>query len=177
MDRFQFTYQIEPDEVPLIVHHLQSRSPRIRRLVRIRLLILLMTWVGLTLYVFVKQSDFEQLFLYSAGLLLLFGLVYLLSIWADRWWWINNLKSSPLFMAQKEVGVQPNGITIRTNNSETQLAWSAIQKIDNTPLSFYLFLDNNTAIAVPRRVFSSEVEVEQFLGMIQSHSGMITTDD
>lgn len=169
MDRFQFSYQIEPDEVPAIVRYLQGRSPRIRRLMKIRIMTFTAAWAGTTLYAYVRLTDFERVLVYSACLLLLFGLAFLLSIRVDRWWWSSNLKGSPHFMAQREVVVDDAGIASRTESTETKYAWSTIQKVDSTPDFFFLFVDNDAAIPIPRRIFASDVEAEYFWRATESY--------
>lgn len=163
MDRFQFSYQMEPDEVPAIVRYLQSRSPRIRRLTKIRILTFTAAWAGTTFYAYVRLTDLERVLSYAAGLLLLFGLAFLLSLRADRWWWSNNLRGSPHFMAQREVVVDDVGIASRTDSTETKYAWSTIQKVESMPDFFVLFVDNDAAIPIPHRAFGSDVETEYFL--------------
>jgi hypothetical protein len=166
MDTFKLTYRVEPSEVPEIVHYLWKHSPRVRRLTRFRLLFMGIAWVGLTLYKLLAHSSSNLTF---AGILLVvFGLTFVLSVWIDRWWWTSQARGSRLFMASREMTLDPERLTIHTDSSETHLKWGAIHHLDSTPHFFYLFIDPNSALTIPRRAFPSDAEAERFRQMVQA---------
>ena len=64
-----------------------------------------------------------------------------------------------------------DGIQEQTANTKTFVKWPGILDLGETPDHLFLMLDRSAAIIVPKRIFSSVRDSQEFLDYVQSHRG------
>ena len=79
---------------------------------------------------------------------------------------LNKTKSIPnndgAILGKKEMEFAEDKIIYKTSNSEGSSAWTTIKKLEENSKAFYLYMDTNMAILVPKRVFKDKSEEETF---------------
>ncbi len=61
-----------------------------------------------------------------------------------------------------------NEITCNTSDSSSTIAWTKVKELGQGKKALYLYIDTNMAYIVPRRVFSSEQEMNAFIALVNS---------
>ncbi len=97
----------------------------------------------------------------------IFVIVYVLSI--NRT--INRTKKIPnndgAILGEKEYEFSDDIISYKTNNAEGSLNWSTVLKLEESTNAFYLYMDTNMALIVPKRVFKDQAEEEAFKNIVK----------
>lgn len=78
----------------------------------------------------------------------------------------NIPKKNGTILGQKEIEFTDDKITYKTSNSEGSSDWSAIKVLKESSKAFYLYMDTNMAILVPKRVFNNTIEEAEFRNLI-----------
>ena len=82
----------------------------------------------------------------------------------------NKIKKIPVdgghILGQKEIEFTEEKYYSKTKNSEGSAEWSTIKSIEENKKSFYLYVDKNMAIMVPKRVFKDETEMNEFRNLV-----------
>ena len=94
-------------------------------------------------------------------------LVYLFAINRS----LKKTKSIPnndgTILGQKELEFSKDKIIYKTANSEGKSAWTTIKKLEESSKAFYLYMDTNMAMLVPKRVFKDKSEEETFKTLVR----------
>lgn len=79
---------------------------------------------------------------------------------------LNRTKSIPdndgTILGRKEIEFTDDRIFYKTANSGGSGAWTTIKKLEEYSKAFYLYMDTNMAMLVPKRVFKDKSEEETF---------------
>ncbi len=62
-----------------------------------------------------------------------------------------------------------DGLLTKTEVSETFLMWSSFMRFTESDTAFSLFIDKPMAVVIPKRVFQSEDEMNQWVKFVSSH--------
>ena len=90
-------------------------------------------------------------------------------------WWainrsLNKTKNIPdndgTILGQKEMEFGDDKITYTTKNSQGTCEWASVKYLKESPKAFYLYMDANMAMLVPKRTFGTEDELEEFRNII-----------
>lgn len=105
-----------------------------------------------------EQFDLTATVIYSA----IYTLVYAFAINRS----LNRTKSIPdnngTILGQREMEFTEDKIIYKTANSEGSSTWETIKKMEESSKAFYLYMDTNMAILVPKRFFKDKLEEETF---------------
>lgn len=84
---------------------------------------------------------------------------------------LNKTKSIPdndgTILGQKEMEFAEDKIIYKTANSEGSSDWTTIKKLEESSKAFYLYMDTNMAMLVPKRVFKDKSDEEIFKTLIR----------
>lgn len=84
---------------------------------------------------------------------------------------LNKTKSIPdndgAILGQKEMEFAEDKIFYKTANSEGSSAWTTIKKLEENSKAFYLYMDTNMAMLVPKRVFKDKSDEETFKTLVK----------
>ncbi len=84
---------------------------------------------------------------------------------------LNKTKSIPdndgTILGQKEFKFSEDKIIYKTENSEGSSAWTTIKKLEESSKAFYLYVDTNMAILVPKRVFKDKSDEDAFKTLVK----------
>lgn len=79
---------------------------------------------------------------------------------------LKKTKSIPdnegTILGQKEMEFADDKIFYKTANSEGNSAWTTIKKLEESSKAFYLYMDTNMAMLVPKRAFKDKSEEDTF---------------
>lgn len=79
----------------------------------------------------------------------------------------NVPENNGTILGQKEIEFTEDKIIYKTANSEGSCAWSTIKKLEESSKAFYLYMDSNLAILLPKRVFKDFSEEETFKKLVR----------
>ncbi len=84
---------------------------------------------------------------------------------------LNKTKSIPdndgTILGQKELEFFEDKINYKTVNSEGSNAWTTIKKLEESSKAFYLYMDTNMAMLVPKRFFKDKSDEEAFKTLVR----------
>lgn len=84
---------------------------------------------------------------------------------------LNKTKSIPdnggTILGQKEIEFAEDKIFYKTANSEGISDWTTIKKLEESTNAFYLYMDTNMAMLVPKRVFKNKSDEETFKTLVR----------
>jgi hypothetical protein len=83
--------------------------------------------------------------------------------------------SDGYILGPRQVTVSDEGLRESSQKHELLFRWPAVRGAQVTGQHIFVMLDNNAALIVPRRAFSSDAEREQFVSEIQRRSGKGTS--
>ncbi len=69
-------------------------------------------------------------------------------------------------LGKKEVEFTEERYFYKTRNSEASTGWDAIKSIEEGKTAFYLFMDTNMAMIIPKRTFKDESEMCYFKDLV-----------
>jgi hypothetical protein len=138
-----------------------------------------------------------NIFIYSAGLLILFmvsartlhissvgSIAIILMMWLVLFFFFRfrvknkldryverTLKESgkERMLPSQELNVEESGISATTNDSDVNFKWTAIFKKVEVNNCYYLYISSVQAIIIPVRIFSSSKEKEEFGKLLLMH--------
>lgn len=88
---------------------------------------------------------------------------------------ISRMKKLPSdngsILGEKELEFTDEHIAYRTKNAQGTSDWSTITKVAESSRAFYLYMDTNMAIMVPKRAFTNEAELNQFKNIVARNTG------
>ncbi len=95
---------------------------------------------------------------------LVFYLLFLIIIFG-----INSLsKKNKTHYAETEVTYNTNGIISESKYGKSEFKWNIIQKIRESKNYFMIYVSQNSAIVIPKRIFSSKNDFTEFAKFINS---------
>lgn len=74
---------------------------------------------------------------------------------------INSKKEGVL--GQQSMEISFSGVKVTTGTSSSEMSWKKINSIAETKQYIYIFISDQNAYIIPKRVFTSESEEQQFL--------------
>jgi hypothetical protein len=79
---------------------------------------------------------------------------------------LNKTKNIPdndgTILGLKEMEFADDKISYSTKNSQGTCEWSSIKYLKESSKAFYLYMDTNMALLIPKRTFTTENELEDF---------------
>jgi hypothetical protein len=94
-------------------------------------------------------------------------LVYTLAIY----WNLNRTKNIPnndgTILGEKNFEFTEDKIIYKTVNSEGSSSWSSIMKFEESSKAFYLYMDTNMAMPIPKRFFKDKTEEDAFRTLVR----------
>lgn len=83
---------------------------------------------------------------------------------------LRNTKNIPKddgsILGKRTLQFDDNEINCKAADSTTILKWKHVKSIDNGKSAFYLYLDTNMAILVPKRYFETDMAQKQFVDFV-----------
>ncbi len=67
-----------------------------------------------------------------------------------------------VILSERELGFEETSFFYKDANAESIYQWQAFQKVGQTPQLFLLYITNNSAVLVPKRIFETEKELFDF---------------
>ena len=84
---------------------------------------------------------------------------------------LNRTKNIPdsdgTILGQKEMEFKDDRIIYSTKNSQGTCEWASIKSLKENSTAFYLYMDTNMAMLIPKRSFISNQEQENFRKLIR----------
>lgn len=74
-------------------------------------------------------------------------------------------------LGAQETFLEEEGIRLRSAHHQASFEWSLVQGVAMTAQHVYVLVDSVAGIILPKRAFSSEAELEQFVSEIERRSG------
>lgn len=97
---------------------------------------------------------------------ILFVSIYIFMIYRG----LNKTKNIPdkngSILGQKVMEFSLDKISYKTTNSEGSSDWTTIKKLEESSKAFYLYMDTNLAMVVPKRVFKDKSEEDAFKSLV-----------
>lgn len=93
---------------------------------------------------------------------------------------IRKMLADPInarYLEMTELTVSDSGISDRDPVSETRYEWQAFHQFEQTKDFYYFFLDDIRTLTVPKRVFHSATEQNEFEGYINRNLSIEITFD
>lgn len=72
-------------------------------------------------------------------------------------------------LGKHTISISPQGLTSKGQFSEEKHSWQAIERIAETPEYAFLYLGAVSAIIIPRRTFSAEFGVDEFVARAKQY--------
>jgi len=83
---------------------------------------------------------------------------------------LSNTKKTPqtrgIILGYKEYEFTNDEIICKTEDSVTNLKWNSTQKIEQSKTAFYLYVDTNMALIIPKRYFETEAQQQDFSSFV-----------
>jgi hypothetical protein len=84
---------------------------------------------------------------------------------------LNKTKSIPdndgTILGRKELEFSEDKIIYKTEHSEGSSAWTTIKKLEESSKAFYLYMDANMAMLVPKSVFKDKSDEDEFKTLVR----------
>ena len=153
----KFTYEIErQDYVDFNKYHYLKTS--LKR-------ILIFGGLGIIVLMSILHSDDNLIGMIIAPFIYI--LFYIFTI-------LRSLKATKMIpkdngsiLGKKELEFSDTGIAHSDKNSNGNIKWQAIKSLQQGSKAFYLYLDANVAIIIPKRVFENSLEISEFENYIK----------
>jgi hypothetical protein len=124
--------------------------------------------VGLVILQYAMNKDESSLNIIS---LIFSSLLYISIFCVIMYYNIHKTRLIPrddgAFLGKKSYEFLDDHIYFKDKHSEGQIQWSAIKHLGNSKKAFYLGLETNMAIMIPKRHFSDKAEEERFHSLVQ----------
>jgi hypothetical protein len=75
----------------------------------------------------------------------------------------------PLCRSKCEVAYGPEGLDVRVGDGGTHTAWDALRRWRETDDFFFVFYDEARAQTIPKRIFESQSEQDDFRSYLEQH--------
>ncbi|MFI5218853.1 MAG: YcxB family protein [Bacteroidia bacterium] len=83
---------------------------------------------------------------------------------------LNKTKNIPdnngTILGEKEIDFTDDKIIYKTRDSQGSSNWNTIKNLKESPKAFYLYMDTNMAMLIPKRVFKDTNETEEFRKLV-----------
>ena len=99
--------------------------------------------------------------------------------WIATWYWYVHRYSelqtkyfnSPdgYFEQEQRLAVTESGVSMKKAASSHEFQWAAIKSFHDSDRLFFLHLDTAQALCVPKRVFSSPEEADEFAALVKAN--------
>jgi hypothetical protein len=93
---------------------------------------------------------------------------------ATRFGWQNIYRrneligESPGFPTRYSISIKDEGLVVDTSMNETKYHWNALRRIEQLEKYLFVLLSPSLGFMIPKRAFSSPVEMERFIKMIEA---------
>lgn len=111
-----------------------------------------------------KHGTFDSFFFYSISLLACIFIVPLFSISGNYRRLVASITDNPMnahFFGEMQINIAETGIFTRGEFAETKFQWPGIVKKEENKDYYFLYLNSEQAILIPKRAFKSETDKQQ----------------
>lgn len=125
--------------------------------------ILLFVGLAMTIALF-SSNDFTKICVLVAAMVLIMAYLYLLYLWPVLQW-----RKEPTLQIEYTLLLDEQGLTWKSEHSETKIVWTSFTKLWETKDLYLLFYTNENYLIIPKRIFSSPAEIESFKQVVSNH--------
>lgn len=172
-DRFEFTYELEPDDFKSLLASQQAVLKAGRKPVSVlQLLASMLMWLAVVVVlVWLQQVEIlnpREMLVGAVGVLV--GGLSILGY--QRWFYLKALPRK-LFELNRFVGrphdlaVDATGVRTHVPGSTAHYEWDMVERVDDRSGRIFLWVSGMAAIIVPGRVFASAEERAAFLAAVK----------
>ena len=114
---------------------------------------------------------------HSSTLAALLNWVFLIVIMVALWYFIMTriggltkikIQDREAILGERTLTFDTEKIQVKNVISETTLLWNGIKRWEQTPNLYLLFITHNVAHLIPKRVFSTETERQEFETLLKT---------
>ncbi len=134
--------------------------------IRKRILSLLLIFILFYVYVNFRNRNFDALIfsLVMTGM----GIFYFFAFYLSAILSARRLRENSPYLGEKTIIFNETGITCSDQFGTAEMNYSAFQKFYESKNYFYLYLEFNQAIAIPKRAFESPEQLKEFMSVISN---------
>ena len=102
-----------------------------------------------------------------------FWIVLMVGLWAfivKRMGALSSIKDQDreAILGERTLTISTENVKIKSAVGETTLLWNGIKKWEQTPNLYLLYITHNSAHLIPKRVFSTEIERQEFETLLKT---------
>ena len=102
-----------------------------------------------------------------------FWIVLLVGLWAfivKRMGVMSGIKEQDreTVLGERTLTVSTENVKLKSAVGETTLLWNGVKKWEQTPNLYLLYITHNSAHLIPKRVFSTEIERQEFETLLKT---------
>jgi len=75
-------------------------------------------------------------------------------------------------LGQRDMEFTDEEITCKSDQSNTTSTWKLVKSLEKGSKSFYLYVDVNAAYIIPKRIFTTKAELEDFERFVETKIGV-----
>ena len=159
----EFHFKQTPDHLyDFTMHH--WKNSRMVRLLLILLAILIVTNVVMKLSEGTEAFTIALLSWLLPLLIITALMAFLLRFLLKRRF--NHPKNQPLFTGDRQVSLLDNEVKVKTPVTESIFKWETVTKLEESAMSYFIYMGNYTAIIVPKSAFLNDGERIKFEELI-----------
>lgn len=127
-----------------------------------RVILLLLLLVILQLALNFEEFDIKMTLFSSIIAILVYYFVILIVLKRTK----NIPDNAGAILGQKELEFTEDRISFKTANSEGSSEWRTMKKLEESSTAFYLYMDTNMAMMVPKRAFDNKSNEDEFRELV-----------
>ena len=127
----------------------------------------LLSLLVLQLFIHDKKtvSDMNQVIITSA----LYLIIYFLSVYYSLYRSKKIPHENGVILGLKAYDFTDEGVAYVDKNNRGQYNWSVVKSINESKKAFYLYIDTEVAIVIPKRYFSDELNKHEFVELVKKN--------
>lgn len=108
---------------------------------------------------------------YVAIISWLIPIVIIIAIWVVLIKYLKyrqfNAKNEPLITGHREVELLEEGIRFKTDVSDATFQWNGITKLEESAMSYFLYLGKRRALIIPKSAFKTMEQINYFEDLLR----------
>ncbi len=110
-------------------------------------------------------SDMNQVIITSV----LYLIIYFLSVYYSLYRSLKIPHENGVILGLKSYDFTDEGVAYADKNNRGQYNWSVVKSINESKKAFYLYVDTEVAIVIPKRYFSNELNKHEFVELVKKN--------